>query len=195
MGRQACFRLPAGFRPVQPFRCENPHRFAGIGAPHRSIAPAAGLGQRWREISRGENKTMLLVTGGAGFIGSNVVASLNEAGRSDVVVNDLLGSDGKWQQPCQAPTRRLRPAVRVDGLAQGPQARCRHSYGRDLRHHRDRRRCGDGEQFPPFAAAARLVHGGAHAIHLCLVGCDLWRPRCRLCRRLVAARRCAGCGR
>jgi ADP-L-glycero-D-manno-heptose 6-epimerase len=40
---------------------------------------------------------MLLVTGGAGFIGSNVVASLNEAGRSDVVVNDILGSDGKWQ--------------------------------------------------------------------------------------------------
>jgi ADP-L-glycero-D-manno-heptose 6-epimerase len=40
---------------------------------------------------------MLLVTGGAGFIGSNVVASHNEAGRNDVVVNDLLGSDGKWQ--------------------------------------------------------------------------------------------------
>ena len=34
---------------------------------------------------------MFLVTGGAGFIGSNVVASLNEAGRSDVVVNDSLG--------------------------------------------------------------------------------------------------------
>ncbi len=40
---------------------------------------------------------MLLVTGGAGFIGSNVVASLNEAGRTDVVVNDTLGSDGKWR--------------------------------------------------------------------------------------------------
>ena len=40
---------------------------------------------------------MLLVTGGAGFIGSNIVASLNEAGRSDVVVNDVLGSDGKWR--------------------------------------------------------------------------------------------------
>lgn len=40
---------------------------------------------------------MLLVTGGAGFIGSNIVASLNEAGRADVVVNDLLGSDGKWR--------------------------------------------------------------------------------------------------
>ena len=40
---------------------------------------------------------MLLVTGGAGFIGSNVVASLNEAGRSDIAVNDILGSDGKWR--------------------------------------------------------------------------------------------------
>src|ERR1039458_3818864 len=36
---------------------------------------------------------MFLVTGGAGFIGSNVVASLNEAGASDIVVNDLLGQD------------------------------------------------------------------------------------------------------
>jgi ADP-L-glycero-D-manno-heptose 6-epimerase len=40
---------------------------------------------------------MLLVTGGAGFIGSNVVASLNEAGRADIAVSDMLGSDGKWR--------------------------------------------------------------------------------------------------
>lgn len=40
---------------------------------------------------------MLLVTGGAGFIGSNVVAALNEAGRSDVVICDLLGTEGKWR--------------------------------------------------------------------------------------------------
>ena len=41
---------------------------------------------------------MFLVTGGAGFIGSNVVASLNEAGATDVVVNDLLGrDDAKWR--------------------------------------------------------------------------------------------------
>jgi ADP-L-glycero-D-manno-heptose 6-epimerase len=40
---------------------------------------------------------MLLVTGGAGFIGSNVVAALNDAGHSDVVVCDLLGADGKWR--------------------------------------------------------------------------------------------------
>ena len=40
---------------------------------------------------------MLLVTGGAGFIGSNVVANLNEAGRADIAVSDMLGSDGKWR--------------------------------------------------------------------------------------------------
>jgi ADP-L-glycero-D-manno-heptose 6-epimerase len=40
---------------------------------------------------------MFLVTGGAGFIGSNVVAALNEAGCTDVVVNDHLGAGDKWR--------------------------------------------------------------------------------------------------
>jgi ADP-L-glycero-D-manno-heptose 6-epimerase len=40
---------------------------------------------------------MLLITGGAGFIGSNVVASLNAAGRTDIAVNDVLGTENKWR--------------------------------------------------------------------------------------------------
>ena len=41
---------------------------------------------------------MFLVTGGAGFIGSNIVAGLNEAGSTDVVVSDLIGrDDAKWR--------------------------------------------------------------------------------------------------
>src|SRR5262249_59238865 len=40
---------------------------------------------------------VLLVTGGAGFIGSNLVAGLNEAGRTDIVVNDSFGDAGKWR--------------------------------------------------------------------------------------------------
>ena len=40
---------------------------------------------------------MLLVTEGAGFIGSNVVAALNEAGRADIAVCNVLGSDAKWR--------------------------------------------------------------------------------------------------
>jgi ADP-L-glycero-D-manno-heptose 6-epimerase len=40
---------------------------------------------------------MYLVTGGAGFIGSNVVANLEEAG-ADIVVNDQIGhDDAKWR--------------------------------------------------------------------------------------------------
>src|SRR5712691_4693909 len=57
---------------------------------------------------------MLLVTGGAGFIGSNVVADLNEAGRTDVVVNDTLGSDGKWRN---LQKRRLADFIPPSGLA------------------------------------------------------------------------------
>src|SRR5438874_3902351 len=40
---------------------------------------------------------MLLVTGGAGFIGSNLIAGLNEAGRTDIVVNDSFGDTSKWR--------------------------------------------------------------------------------------------------
>jgi ADP-L-glycero-D-manno-heptose 6-epimerase len=40
---------------------------------------------------------MFLVTGGAGFIGSNLVARLNEAGHGDVAVCDFLGCEGKWR--------------------------------------------------------------------------------------------------
>jgi ADP-L-glycero-D-manno-heptose 6-epimerase len=40
---------------------------------------------------------MLLVTGGAGFIGSNLIGSLNDAGRTDIVVNDHLGTGDKWR--------------------------------------------------------------------------------------------------
>jgi ADP-L-glycero-D-manno-heptose 6-epimerase len=71
----------------------------------RGVAQRAALGQRSGAIGcepaestpTGLMASMLLVTGGAGFIGSNVVASLNEAGRADIAVNDALGSDGKWR--------------------------------------------------------------------------------------------------
>ncbi len=37
-----------------------------------------------------------IVTGGAGFIGSNIVASLNEQGIDDILVVDDLGTSEKW---------------------------------------------------------------------------------------------------
>ena len=40
---------------------------------------------------------MILVTGGAGFIGSNLVAGLEARGANDIVVCDRLGNDEKWR--------------------------------------------------------------------------------------------------
>ncbi len=40
---------------------------------------------------------MIIVTGATGFIGSNLIADLNLAGRSDLILVDDLGSQGKWK--------------------------------------------------------------------------------------------------
>ena len=40
---------------------------------------------------------MIIVTGGAGFIGSALIAALNGRGISDILVVDELGTDQKWK--------------------------------------------------------------------------------------------------
>ncbi|MEM8586564.1 MAG: ADP-glyceromanno-heptose 6-epimerase [Pseudomonadota bacterium] len=40
---------------------------------------------------------MIVVTGGAGFIGSNLVAALEERGETEIVVCDRLGQEDKWR--------------------------------------------------------------------------------------------------
>jgi ADP-L-glycero-D-manno-heptose 6-epimerase len=62
---------------------------------------------------------MLLVTGGAGFIGSNVVAALNEAGRADVAVCDVLGHDGKWRNLAKRQLADVVPPPELAGWLNG----------------------------------------------------------------------------
>jgi ADP-L-glycero-D-manno-heptose 6-epimerase len=62
---------------------------------------------------------MLLVTGGAGFIGSNVVASLNEGGRSDIAVNDTLGSGTKWRNLAKRQLADIVPPEQLPGWLEG----------------------------------------------------------------------------
>ncbi|WP_407151496.1 ADP-glyceromanno-heptose 6-epimerase [Bradyrhizobium sp. ORS 86] len=62
---------------------------------------------------------MFLVTGGAGFIGSNVVAALNDAGRSDVAVCDILGSDGKWRNLAKRQLADLVPPAELGHWLEG----------------------------------------------------------------------------
>ena len=40
---------------------------------------------------------MIIVTGGAGFIGSNIIAGLEAKGYKDIVVVDWLGKEDKWK--------------------------------------------------------------------------------------------------
>ncbi|MBI1327400.1 MAG: ADP-glyceromanno-heptose 6-epimerase [Alphaproteobacteria bacterium] len=56
---------------------------------------------------------MIIVTGGAGFIGSNLVAGLEEKGVRDIVICDVLGQEDKWRNIGK---RGLRDIVRPDRL-------------------------------------------------------------------------------
>jgi ADP-L-glycero-D-manno-heptose 6-epimerase len=42
-------------------------------------------------------KDLIIVTGGAGFIGSNIVKALNDAGEENILIVDRLGKADKWK--------------------------------------------------------------------------------------------------
>ena len=56
---------------------------------------------------------MIIVTGGAGFIGSNLVAGLEDHGVSDIVICDVLGTGDKWRNIAK---REIRDIVHPERL-------------------------------------------------------------------------------
>ena len=52
-------------------------------------------------------KGKILVTGGAGFIGSALIWGLNRIGLNDILVCDQLGEDEKWRNLAPLAIRRL----------------------------------------------------------------------------------------
>jgi ADP-L-glycero-D-manno-heptose 6-epimerase len=60
---------------------------------------------------------MILVTGGAGFIGSNLQAALVRRGH-ETVVADWLGSGAKWRNLAMHPPARIIPPAEIDAFLQ-----------------------------------------------------------------------------
>ena len=56
---------------------------------------------------------MIIVTGGTGFIGSNLVAALEEQGADEIVICDTLGTGDKWRNIAK---REIRDIVHPDRL-------------------------------------------------------------------------------
>jgi ADP-L-glycero-D-manno-heptose 6-epimerase len=52
---------------------------------------------------------MYLITGGAGFIGSNIAKGLEEAGEKDIVIVDRLGQNDKWKNIAKRELRDIVP--------------------------------------------------------------------------------------
>ena len=61
---------------------------------------------------------MILVTGGAGFIGSNLVAGLIDAGHGPIVVVDWLGRDEKWRNLAKHEIETIVPPEELPALLQ-----------------------------------------------------------------------------
>ncbi|MEM0965532.1 MAG: ADP-glyceromanno-heptose 6-epimerase [Verrucomicrobiota bacterium] len=55
------------------------------------------LPHRASQLKHDLSKKKILVTGGAGFIGSALVWALNQKGLTNIVISDFLGSDEKWK--------------------------------------------------------------------------------------------------
>lgn len=65
---------------------------------------------------------MILLTGAAGFIGSNVLLALNKAGITDVVICDTLGRDEKWRNIIDCEFSDFIPLGKLESwLEKGPQ--------------------------------------------------------------------------
>ena len=133
-------------------------------------------------------RAMILVTGGLGFIGSNLVAALGGAGRHGHRGLRPAGQRRQKMAPisASAPCAALIAPEALGRLSSkaSREARGDLPHGRVIADGRDRRRFHHRQQFPLLVAIpVGLVRAPRRALHLWLVGRDLWQRRRRRLRR------------
>jgi ADP-L-glycero-D-manno-heptose 6-epimerase len=97
---------------------------------------------------------MIIVTGAAGFIGSNLLADLNAQGKTDVILVDDLGRDAKWKNIAK---RRFDDIVQPGGL---------------------------GALLEKLPGCEFVFHMGANSSTTALDGDEVWRSNFRASRTL-----------
>ena len=137
----------------------------------RNIRPGAAAG--------GRAYGMIIVTGGAGFIGSNLVAGLEERGRSRYRRLRPARTRREMAQSRQARARRVHLAR---SAGEHPRRACRRDRDdlpsrRGILDHRARCRCHGAVELHADDAPVGLVRRASRTVHLRLFGRDLWRRR------------------
>ena len=128
---------------------------------------------------------MIIVTGGAGFIGSNLVAALEERGAGPLVVCDNPGAGEGGRTIAGRSLEARDRARRAPRLPPGPRRRGARGLPprRQLVHDRDRREPAGPQQLPLHHGPLALVRSRGRAADLRLVGGHLRRRLVRLRRR------------
>ena len=63
-----------------------------------------------------QNKTMIVITGATGFIGSNLIAEMERRGFNDIIAVDTFGNGEKWKNVERLATARFVFPIELNSL-------------------------------------------------------------------------------